>query len=172
MIVGLLLLTLPVGHAAATDKALAGLAGTFVYVGGPTEKASIQAAIDKALGDLVFLARPFARGRLEETNKPIAQVTIGHEGGDLVVTYNNESRAASPSNGTSIDWKSPIDDKIHKLSTKVQGGKLIQTFVGDDGTRRNTFSVKNGGKSLEMVVRVSSPHLPTTIEYSLTYARR
>lgn len=142
-----------------------GLSGTYEYV--PEKSASVSKAIDKAVEKMNFIKRPIARSRLTKTNTPYQRIRIEFGTSDAEITYDARKPIRMPLNGEPIKWTRD-DGEIFDVSATVDGGKLLQTYKAQDGTRVNSFS-KDSSEALHLEVEVSSPQLPQPVRYLLVY---
>lgn len=137
-----------------------------------TKSDQVAAAIDRCLASVNPLIRMVAKGRLTETNKPYASVTIAIQGAKVSVQRPGAPVVSGPSNGSFFSWTREDGEKL-EVSLKLTGTKhLVQTFKAKDGMRVNTFDLTEDGQDLRMAVRVSSDKLPQPLSYTLAYARQ
>jgi hypothetical protein len=127
----------------------------------------IAQAIDKAVEKLNFIKRPIARGRLSRTNFAYQEIRIELGASDAEITYDTQGPIRMPLSGESIKWKR-ADGEVFDVSAKLEGGKLVQTYKAEDGTRVNSF-FKDASGTLHLSVQVSSPQLPEPVQYTLMY---
>lgn len=145
------------------------LAGTYAFVGGDAEIAAKNAAIDRATDDMFFATRGLARSKLRDVTQPRSPMGIAFTGGDIVVTAT--PTAKSPASGASVPYKTGGGETV-KLSQRVTAeGKLVQSLVGDNGTRSMTLTLGPDGKTLALQAVIESKRLPLPVRYTLTYRR-
>ena len=127
----------------------------------------INKAIDIAIADMNFIKRPIARRRLRGTNPPIAKVTI-KVFGDSVEIVSPESVLRVRPDGIPMKWR--YKGEVLAVLTTFEEGVLTNTFVAEDGERRNTYRLRPDGM-LEQHVRLSSPQLKRPVEYRRVFTR-
>jgi hypothetical protein len=133
-----------------------------------SRSASVDQAIEQVVSKMNFVTRPIARSRLTKTNTPSAKVSIAVT--DLAEIDLGAKPVRAPSDGKVVAWTRP-DGETFQVSIRQDGERLVETFVGKDGSRRNTFCLLDGGKALAMDVQVESPKLPEPMRYRLVFAR-
>lgn len=144
-------------------------AGTFKWVGGPSEQAAWKAAIDKSTENLFFLIRGMARSKLASSFKIEPTMTFTFENG-MIRAHSTGLDPLSPENGAWVDYK-PDGGKA-KLSQKVTGPKLVQIIAADDGKRVNEWVAQPDGVTLKVLVTITSPQLSGPCIYTLTYKKQ
>jgi hypothetical protein len=123
-----------------------GLDGTYTL----DEAASddIHQVIEAVVGQLNFLTRTIARGRLRKLNPVYHQVVITSSSHDVSVTVDSQPALRTPTTGIPVAWAGPDGGKVN-VSAQVVGGHLVQTFRSAEGRRVNDYlSVLTGGPSL------------------------
>lgn len=144
------------------------LAGSYTYV--EAESDAIKPAIEQAVADMNFITRPIARGRLTRTNEPYGQITIRQSGDEVTIITDDRAPIVARADGNPMKWTRD-DGEVLDLTTRFEGGALEQTFVADDGERKNVFSLSPDGQTLEMAVTVTSPRLAAPLTYTLRYVK-
>lgn len=163
-------LALLVPRAAHADDAAdrARFAASFRYVGSSNEQAARRAAIDRGIDSLFFAIRGIARSRLSEGTKIDPWVAFSFDADKIRVRLPG-TNAVSPADGTAIDFGSGKDRS--KLSQRIVGRTVTQTFLAGEGQRVNEWTVFPGSNLLSLRVTVSSPKLTRPVVYTLTYER-
>ena len=64
------------------------------------------------------------------------------------------------------------DGEVIDLTTRWVDETLEQTFIAEDGQRKNVFALSPDGGTLEMQVTVTSPRLAAPLTYTLRYRRQ
>lgn len=173
-LVGASLATGPVAYADDPAPAAAPkdrFAGNYTFVGGQKQKDALEAAIDKATDDMSFITRPIARSRLREKTKIRATMGFAFGGGNITWTASDVPAAVSPEDGSYGSYKSGSDTL--KLSQKINAaGQLLQSFVAEDGSRKNTYTLSADGKTLTVNIVLTSSKLPAPVSYALTYQKK
>lgn len=164
LVLGLLLMLASVSH--ADNPALA---GRYVYM--PERSASVEQAVEKTVAEVNFMLRPVARSRLNKTNQPYQNITLGLSAGEASITTDKRAPIVAPINGNAIKWKRE-DGEVMDVSMQWQGKALKETFAAKDGKRVNLFEMSPDGSELHMLVTVSSKSLPKPLVYKLVYQRQ
>lgn len=146
------------------------LAGDFRYAELDGERAARAQAIERSVDKVFFALRGIARGRLEDKTKISSAVSLRFEGGNIRCSIPGAPDAVSPADGRAVDYT--VAGETVKLSQRVDGGRLVQSFSTPEGSRTNTYVPSDDGERYAMQVNISSPRLPTSVMYTLTYARK
>jgi len=154
----------------AGPTAEARLAGDFRFAELGGERAARAQAIDRSVDKLFFALRGIARGKLEDKTKIASAVTLHFENGNVRCGIPGAPDAVSPADGRVVDYTAA--GETVKLSQRMAGGRLVQSFSTPEGSRTNTYVPSDDGNEYTMQVNVSSPKLPTSVMYTLTYARK
>lgn len=165
--------TLPMARVdaqSAPDPHAAFAGHSFAFVGGARETAQIQAAIERATAPMNFLVRAIARSRLRDRNPVYATIMFRFERGQIEVVVPGREAFRSAESGSNASWRGP-DGAVYQLTQRLEGGRVVQTVGTSDGTRRNEFIPGPDGHTLTMHVRITSPHLPLPVDYTLSYRR-
>lgn len=133
------------------------------------ESDDVKAAIEEAVRGMNFITRPIARGRLTRTNQPYRRITI-QQAGDEVTIITDERPIVARADGNPMEWTRE-DGEVMDLTTRWVGTTLEQTFVADDGQRSNAFTLSPDGRTLEMLVTITSPRLDKDVRYTLRYRK-
>lgn len=145
------------------------LSGTYRYV--EAESDAIGPAIEAAVARMNFITRPIARGRLTRTNTPYQTIRIGEATDQVTIVTDQRAPIVSPTDGTPIAWTRE-DGEVLDVNTRWVDGTLEQTFVAEDGERKNAYSLAPDGNVLELRVTVTSPRLSGPLTYTLRYRRQ
>jgi hypothetical protein len=145
------------------------LSGAFRFAELPGERAALTAAIERSVDKLFFALRGIARRRLADKTKIASAVTLRFEGDTIRCGIPGAPDAVSPADGRPVDYT--VDGETVKLSQRMDNGRLVQWFRAADGARSNTYVPSDDGSRMTMEVNITSPKLPTSVMYSLTYAR-
>jgi hypothetical protein len=135
----------------------------------------INAKINTTISRMNIVVRQIARPRLRSTNLPYPELVFTIDE-NIRVDMRNRPSVISPVNGEPVLWNRHTGEscpQVHgdcvEVTTTWQDGALVQTFRAKDGQRQNVFTVS--GDRLTMVVTVTSPRLPTPLNYRLVYDR-
>lgn len=162
-------LALAVAAAAPASAQNPALSGSFAYV--QAESDPIRPAIEKAVADMNFITRPIARGRLVRTNEPYQRITIQQAGSQVTITTDDRTPIVAQSDGHPMKWTRE-DGEVMDLTTGWADGTLEQTFIAEDGQRKNVFELSPDGNTMAMHVTVTSPRLAAPLTYTLRYRRQ
>jgi len=133
-----------------------------------SRSADVDKAVEATVEQLNFMIRPVARSRLAKPNTPSPRVCIAV--GDRAQIELGARIVSAPLDGQAVSW-SRLDGEVLQVSIRQSGERLVETFQGADGSRRNTFTLLDGGKALAMDVQLESPKLPEPLRYRLVYSR-
>lgn len=145
------------------------LNGTYTYVA--AESDAIKPAIELAVAKMNFITRPIARGRLTKTNTPYQSVEIRESDAEVAIAADSRAPIVAPADGTPVKWTRE-DGELFDVTIRRVNGTLEQTFIAEDGQRKNVYMLGPDGKTLEMHVTVSSPRLAQPLTYTLRYRRQ
>lgn len=156
--------------AAQTDIALRGS-----YVRDEAASDPVQKIVDSGMSKLGRLYRVWpisgqARRRLEVTNLPHNWLQIAIQGDQLTIESDRYT-LTTPRNGELKRWERVKGDFVD-VSTQLQGTRLEQRFVANDGQRVNVYTLSPDGKTLTLDVTVTSPKLDGPLTYRQVYRRR
>lgn len=157
-------------EAPAALSAEARMAGDFLFAGGDAERTALTRAIDRSVAPFFFAIRGIVRGKLEDKTKIASRVTLRFENGQIRCGIPGAPDAVSPADGRPVDYT--VGGDTVKLSQRVDGGRLVQTFATADGSRTNIYVPTEDGERYTMHVTIKSPKLSVPVVYALTYARK
>ena len=152
--------------APAVASAETRLGGDFRFAEVDGERGARVQAIERSVDKLFFALRSIARGRLEEKTKISSAVSLRFEGGNIHCGIPGAPDAVS----RAVDYT--VAGETVKLSQRIDSGRLVQSFSTPEGARTNTYVPTDDGERYAMLVNISSPRLPTSVMYTLTYARK
>lgn len=156
--------------AAATPSVRDRFAGQFVYAGGEPQRAQVEAAIERAIEGMFFVAKPIARGKLRDKTEIKPHIGFSFAHASITSTASGVAPATSPDDGTAISYVAAGESL--KLSQKLTpSGHLVQTFAAAEGTRTNDYVLSADGSQLTVAVTISSSKLPRPVRYVLGYRR-
>ncbi len=146
-------------------------AGEYQFVGGAAERAQVPAAVERSVDGMFFIARGIAYDRLVRTCEICNSYTLGFGGGNISVAGPCQRSDVSPEDGREADHRTKLDD-TSKLSQRFVGETLVQHFRGEEGARKVVWTLLPDGETLRVQVVISSKHLPSPVDYTLTYRRK
>lgn len=167
-------LAAPAAHAEtteATDATHAAFTGTFQFAGGEKEKQGIEAGIDHAIDGMFFAIKGIARSKLRSATALMPTFSFAFRDHKVESRSPGNPTIVSPENGDAISYKA-ADGNTYRTTQRWVGTKLVQEFVGDDGSRRNEYTLDAEGKTLTMDVTLVSPKLSHRLKYRLTYQKK
>lgn len=138
------------------------------YVLDSAQSDDINRAISAATADLNFIKRPIARRRLRAANPAPRTLSIKSVG-DSVEVMINGTLGLRVKPGRTRDWRG-FNGEALKVTSSLEHGVLTNTFVADDGEKRNTYRLRPDGM-LELNVHLSSPRLKHPVEYTQIFRR-
>jgi hypothetical protein len=130
----------------------------------------INAAIERSVEHMNFIARPIARHRLRVANPLPRQLRIMMAADTITIQVGAEPPAALPRDGTAVPWRSLGGDKC-QASLTVAGDTLVKHVVAHGGQSEARFVLSDSGRRVREHVRISSPHLPKPVDYSVLFSR-
>jgi hypothetical protein len=160
-------LLLPFVVAAPADAQPA-LQGTFILTSAGSD--NVAAVIDAAVARVNITSRAVVRGWLRRTNEPYRHIVIAVAGGHVSMTFDQRRPLVTPADGAPVDWMREDGEKL-KVATRLDDGRIIQTFDAEDGKRVNVYSLSPDGRALTLGVTVTAPRLPRPMTYKLVYNR-
>ena len=145
-------------------------AGTFIYIGGQSERSVVKTAVDRATEGM--FGKVIAREELMKRSEPRPSYTIRfEEDGKVSVETPGFPSETAPVDGTEVVVRNKFGDVVTQSQEFVDGA-LVQTRRNDDGSGSTEFRLGSDGNTLQ-VTRVSrSPRLPRPVVFSLTYFRK
>jgi hypothetical protein len=145
-------------------------AGSYSFVGGDRERNAINAAIERATDGLNFIIRPIANDRIRGASPVPGAVTIRFPPGQVEVLAITGRIWRSPENGPAVPGQGVTGDPV-RITSRWENGHLVQILATDEGARRNDYILNADGRTLTLRVTTSSPRLPRSVIYDLTYRR-
>jgi len=162
---------LPLGAMAEPSAELSKFKGDYKFAGTRDDAMKvIGKAIDDGLAQVNVVMRTVIKKAIQGRKSTyIETITIDAPGDDIVIKLADyEVKAA---NGKAKSVTSP-DGKPTTVKHELQGGTLTQSFSGEEGSITNTFTLKDGGKTLQRKVTITSKRLSKPVTYQLSYKRR
>lgn len=158
------------GAMAAEEAPAPRFEGTF-RLGVPAESAreAIDEAIEIAIVGMGAIRRPIARRRLRARNSVFETVTFQQSQGRIAVQLDDQ-RFIAPADGRLVETTLHDGERI-RLSHRIEGDRLVQRFVGEDGERLTVYHLRPDGGALRVYNTVKSGQLPQDVKYMLPYSR-
>ena len=154
---------------ASAQDIRARFSGTYHYAGSDQEQEARRSAIERAVAGMSFVIRSTARSRITATTQILDSYAFSFEPQKIVVRPSSRPEMITADDGVPVDYV--YKGKTSKLAQQFVGDRISQVFVSDDGKRENEFTLSPDGKTLNVKVTLSGTRLPTTIVYTLTYAK-
>jgi len=146
--------------------------GTYVYVGEDEERAAVARAVDRAVEDMSFLTRGFARSALMDRAAIRESYTIFFdEAGQVSVVSPGELPEVSPPDGTPVQVVNRLGDES-ELTQQFIDSVLVQRGRTADGGGTTAFELQPDGETLLVHRTMESSQLSQPVKYTLTYRRR
>ena len=145
------------------------LDGTFIL--DAKNSADISKAIETTIADMNFVKRPIARSRLTKTNEAPMQVEVHQNAGKVGITVGKVKHPNLTLGASAIAWTTPTGEAV-QLSVKPNASGLEEYFQGEDGSKKNSFTLSADGQILSLNVLVTSPQLPKPLTYRLVFLRK
>jgi hypothetical protein len=165
----LLVLAVLLGAAQPSHAAEPQLEAQWVWTGAASERAAVDAAIERSIDGLFILVRAVARGRLRERSLIPQRYALSLRD-ELESSSTGNLPMRSPRDGKAVAYRSSLGEDVI-LQQHLDGGTLVQELVAEDGMRTNTFTLAPDGASMTLQVRLTSGRLSHPLEYALTYRR-
>jgi hypothetical protein len=144
------------------------LAGSYRYVGGESEIADLDAAIEGVVQQMTLIVRGIARKRLRESNLPTPELKISFNQQLVEVSRPGRTPVQTPLDGTSQSVR--IGDSTYAVRQEIDGHVLVQTIDGRDSHTVNRFELGKNG-ALRVHTQISSKHLPSPVVFAFSYRR-
>lgn len=147
------------------------IAGRYQYVGGERERQALLDAIEDVVKEMIFLARPIARRRLRDGNRPSDELRLEVSPTQITVVRPGRPTVTARRDGSTVVWKSPEGDEFKVKHRLGADGSLIQEFVGDGNRSENIFKLADDGSALTVQTTISAERLPKVLRFQTTYRR-
>src|SRR5688500_5412244 len=116
------------------------LAGEYQHAGGDEDQRALEAAIDRTVGAMMWIARGIARSRLRETNQIPRSLRIVRAGERVKIQFDGHEREAIPRMPPITVVGMTGDELAYTLA--VERNTLVQRFEGERGGRINSIRVE------------------------------
>jgi hypothetical protein len=146
--------------------------GTYVYAGGEGERAAVAAAVNRAVEDMSFLTRGFARSALiERAEIREAYTILFDDAGRVGILSPGELPEVSPPDGTPVPVVNRFGDES-ELTQQFIDGVLVQRGRTADGGGSTVFELQPDDQTLLVHRTMESSKLSQPVKYALTYRRQ
>ncbi|MFW5926126.1 MAG: hypothetical protein ACOCV4_08155 [Myxococcota bacterium] len=130
----------------------------------------IEHAIERVTAEMGLMRSTLAQERLQQDMSHSRKIRIRVDGQQVVVEMDGTRVEATVGEDHGSTVKLP-NGKWARPVHRFENGQLVQELLTRRGTRRNTFALAHGGRELRLDVEISSPRLPSDVEYALRYRR-
>lgn len=148
----------------------ADFAGDYAWSKAEGEKAALDKAIAGAEG-VWWVPNSTVQSRLAKTAIPYDTIKIEIAGDEITFTRNGKNPVKAKVDGPAVSWTRE-DGETFQVSFKKVDGKLLMSFVAEDGGRENLFSLSADKSELTMAVTLKSSKLKAPVCFSLGYRRQ
>lgn len=145
--------------------------GNYKFVGGSTQRAELEAAIDAAANQLSAAIRGIGRKRLTKTNPIDNTLEIVIAGNKVTTIFETGFDASCVIDGPTVHWSNNKGD-AYKVRVRSQGSKLIQVIEGEDGVKTTVFVLSSDKQKLTVHHKITADRLKEPMTYRLSYSRK
>ncbi|MCA9654240.1 MAG: hypothetical protein H6712_16330 [Myxococcales bacterium] len=142
--------------------------GKFHFSGGQKERDRVAEAVEEAVQALLPFLHDLARKRLSAANTIPETVTMTMKGDELELRYGNLEPMRAPLDGSVRYWHNHEGARV-KIKLEQRGNTLVQTTWNSGGRRIMRWTLGEDGKHLRLHSTMSSPQLPVSIDYRLSF---
>jgi hypothetical protein len=158
------------GARAETPASLVRYAGVFSYAGTKEQGlAIVDKAWDVALADVNIFMRLLVKNAVK--NQLVDKILIELSPGKIAVKLGDFEKVTAEI-GKTENFKGADPKQSGKVTYEFDGGKITETFVGDQGTFTNILELTPDGKTLHRSVTIKNDRLPKPVRYQLDYVRK
>lgn len=143
------------------------LSGTYRLVSG---EADVGRAVNAVCDRLDFVTRAFARPILEDRNRPYSRVELALDHDTALFTLGPWGPVRTRF-GVPRAIRNERGEVVRVHQRIVGGGRLVQIFTTDQGTRRNIWTASRDGRRVTVETLITSPRLPIPLRYRLVFER-
>ena len=138
------------------------------YVADADASDDVNQRIDEAIHDFNFIKRAVAGKRLRAVNPPVQTISIRIADDSVEVITDGATVLRTRADGQPMPWR--YRGESLRVTSQLEGAKLINTFVSSDGERVNQYELLADG-SVELRVRLTSPLFKRAVEYRRVFRR-
>jgi hypothetical protein len=150
----------------------AALSGSYRFVGGESEIASVEKAIEEAAEELNVFIRPIARRRLRDANLPASRLDIRVDGKDVTVESSGRPPITAPVGKAPVEWKNPDNGNTLRVSYRIPEPRVLeQRLRGDRGVSVLRHALDEAGNTLKIRTTITIDMLSSPLEFTTTYRR-
>lgn len=154
------------------NPSAAALSGSYRFVGGESEIASVEKAIEDAAEELNVFIRPIARRRLRDANLPASRLDIRVRGNDVTVKSSGRPPITAIVGKAPVEWKNPDNGNVLHVSYRVPEPRVLeQRLRGDRGVSVLRHALDEAGDTLKIRTTITVDMLSSPLEFTTTYRR-
>ncbi len=131
----------------------------------------IEAAITRGTAPMNFAIRPLARRLIAKANPPYQRIVISQAGLTASLHLDARPLIQTPLDGSWVRWIRE-DGGIDRVTGQWSYPAFVVYYQGEDGARVQKYLLDADGRTLRLYVELTSPRLPSPIDYTLVYRRR
>ena len=153
---------------AAAQAQQAELQGVYDIDAGASD--DIQATVIRGTAQLNFAIRALARRLIAKANPPYQRIGISQDGVTASLQLDSCQPIRMPLDGSPVRWVRE-DGGIDDVTGQWSYPSLVVYFKGEGGARTHKYLLDPDGRTLRLYVELTSPRLPSPIDYILVYRR-
>lgn len=161
----------PGGGTPVPEAQRTALAGTWVYAGGEAELTQVEAAVERAVADMGFLARGFAAEALRVRARPRERYTLTFEGATVSIVSPDHPVERGEVAGPPVTVTDRFGDE-NQTTFRVDQGALIEAGKSSDGSGETVFTPGADGRTLSVRRVMRSGRLSAPVDVTLSYRRQ
>jgi len=146
----------------------ADIQGTFFLV--PEKSDNVAHIEESILAKMNFFVRSFARDKISKVARVHKRVSIALAGKEISIVADDYTLPPVPTDGSILMYHNREGDVL-RLRTRLEGNKLEQTFLADNGSRTNFCELSQDGNTLQMRVMIKSDYFDEPMKYTLVYCK-
>ncbi|MBX3249070.1 MAG: hypothetical protein KF901_17965 [Myxococcales bacterium] len=145
--------------------------GTWVVVDATAAASDRDAAVERVVTEMNFIARPIARRRLT-AGLPIHQrVELSTSGDSLKVKVGTLYEVDAPTDGTQRNITDSLGTAL-RVTQRWRGRTLVQRYVNDDATVTVQLRFSPDGSRMTLATKIEASRLPGDVVFEVRYRRR
>ncbi len=142
--------------------------GTFFLV--PQKSDNVAHIEESLLTKMNVFVRPFARDKITKVSRVHRRVSIALAGKEISIVADDYTLPPAPTDGSILMYHNREGDVL-RLQTRLDGNRLEQTFLADNGSRTNVCELSQDGNTLQMRVVIKSNYFDQPMQYTLVYCK-
>lgn len=137
----------------------------------PLRSADPDAAIEVIVAHVDSAEKAPTRDRLREVSQPSTKLAISLEKDLLRIASDGSEGHLAPVDGSEVDLTLKIGAPM-KRRLSLEAGKLVESYLAEDGSRTDRYELSSDGKTLFVDVSVIGGTMPVPVTFRLVYARQ